>query len=220
MIKWLQENYPEAAESSTRVVTVEMKDDPRLYYFAKDEYDFMYSGLNTSYILSFLAEMKNKKDGDGGKFYGVSHMSKFYDAIKWGSGMAQQCLSANFYTHLDTFYACYKKEWAEQKKRGNVDEKEADAINSTLFRPLLQWAIEEGNVFVWTFCLVMWHLIARSVNVDSIALHSVKREKSDSITFKYDQTKMDQTGEFMQEKIVTPTCTKPTFASIPPSVAI
>jgi hypothetical protein len=46
----------------------------------------------------------------------------------------------------------------------------------------------------------MWHLIARSVNVDSIALHSVKRGKSDSITFKYDQTKMDQTGEFIQEK--------------------
>ena len=66
MIKWLQENYPEAAESLTRVVTVEMKEDPRLYYFAKDEYDFMYSSLNASYILSFLAEMKNKKDG--GKF--------------------------------------------------------------------------------------------------------------------------------------------------------
>ena len=46
----------------------------------------------------------------------------------------------------------------------------------------------------------MWHLIARSVNVDSIALHSVKRGKSDSITFKYDQTKMNQTGEFVQEK--------------------
>jgi hypothetical protein len=178
VIHWFFQNYPDATESSTRVITMEEKVDPHLYYFAKDEHDFVYSGLDTRYILSFLAELKDKKDG--GKFYGVSHMSKFYDAIKWGAGIANQRLSREFYTHMDSFYACYKKEWAEQKKRGNVNEREADTINSALFRLLLQWAIEEGNVFVLTFCLLMWHLIARSINIDSISLHSIKRGKSDS----------------------------------------
>jgi hypothetical protein len=36
--------------------------------------------------------------------------------------------------------SCYKKEYADQKKKGNVDEREADAINSSLFRLLLRWA--------------------------------------------------------------------------------
>jgi hypothetical protein len=46
----------------------------------------------------------------------------------------------------------------------------------------------------------MWNLMARSINVDCIALHSIKQGMSDSITFKYDETKMDKTGEFVQEK--------------------
>jgi hypothetical protein len=171
VIKWLWENYPQAAELSTRHITTEEKSNPHLYYYPQDEYDFVYSGLNPKYILSYLAAMKDKKEG--GKYYDTSHMSKFYDAIKWGAGIAKQHLSTEFYSSLDTFNACYKKEWAEQKKRGNVDEREADAINSTLFKLLLKWAINEGNVFVWVFCLVMWHLIARSINVDPMSLYGV-----------------------------------------------
>ena len=36
--------------------------------------------------------------------------------------------------------------------------------------------------------------------MDSIALHSIKKGISDSLTLKYDETKMDKTGEFVQEK--------------------
>ena len=42
--------------------------------------------------------------------------------------------------------------------------------------------------------------MARSINVDSIVLHSFKRGIPDSITFKYDEMKTDKTGEFAQEK--------------------
>ena len=59
-------------------------------------------------------------------------------------------LSVEFYLKVDTFLLCYKKEFAEARK-GNTDEKEADAINSALFKLLLQWAVEEGNLFVWCF---------------------------------------------------------------------
>ena len=41
-----------------------------------------------------------------------------------------------------------------------MDEKEADAINSTLFKLLLQCTVSEGNLFVWCFALLMWHLRA------------------------------------------------------------
>ena len=116
--------------------------------------------------------------------------------------MANQRLSTTFYSKLDTFLAAYKREFADQKKKGNVDEREADAISSTLFTMLMKWAVQEGNVFVWAFALLMWHLMARSINIDSVALHSIKRGISDSITFKYDETKVDKTGAFVCEKNV------------------
>jgi hypothetical protein len=171
-----------------------------MYYFDSDEYDLKYAGLDPQFFIAFLAELKNSKPG--GKYYCVSHMSKFYDAIKWGSVLANQRLSTNFYSKVDTFLAAYKREFADQKKKGNVDEREADAISSTLFTMLMKWAVREGNVFVWAFALLMWHLMARSINIDSVALHSIKRGISDSITFKYDETKVDKTGEFVCEKNV------------------
>ena len=85
--------------------------DPSLYCFDLDEDDLKYAGLDLRYILAFLAELKNSKPG--GKYYGVSHMSKFYNAIKWGSILADQCLSTNFYSKLDTFLAAYKREFSD-----------------------------------------------------------------------------------------------------------
>jgi hypothetical protein len=85
---------------------------------------------------------------------------------------------------------------------GQKDEMEADAISSILFKLRMRWAVEEGNVFVWCFFLLMWHLMARSINVDCLSLHNLKRGISDSNVFKYDETKMDKTGEFVQEKNV------------------
>ncbi len=38
------------------------------------------------------------------------------------------------------------------------------------------------------------------MNVVCLSLHNMKHGISDSIVFKYDKTKMDKTGEFVQEK--------------------
>lgn len=197
MIEWMKDSYPDVFEQSVRVVTNEERDNAASYYWPDDEHDFKYAGLNPQYIKAFLADMKVKPNG---RIYGYSHMSKFYDAIKWGCGRTTSHLSTSFYTELDKYMASYKKDYTTEKKKGNVDENEADAISSPLFQLLMKWAVLEGNVFVWCFALLMWNLMARSINVDCIALHSIKRGMSDSITFKYDETKMDKTGEFVQEK--------------------
>jgi hypothetical protein len=102
-------------------------------------------------------------------------MSKFYDAINNGSQVANKRLSVDFYSKVDTFMFCYKKEFAEAKKEDNTYEKEANAINITLFKLLLQWSVTEGNLFVWCFALLMWHLMAHSVNVDCLFLHNIKQ---------------------------------------------
>jgi hypothetical protein len=111
----LCEKYPDVCDASTIVATVEMYADTSLYYFDLDEYYLKYAGLDPQYILAFLAELKDSKPG--GKHYDVSHMSKFYDAIKWGSVLAEQCLLTNFYSKLDTFFAAYTREFANQTKK-------------------------------------------------------------------------------------------------------
>jgi hypothetical protein len=47
-----------------------------------------------------------------------------------------------------SIYSVFKKEYAEAKKNGNVDEKTANPINASLFTLILQWALEEMNIFV------------------------------------------------------------------------
>ena len=65
---------------------------------------------------------------------------------------------------------------------------------------ICMWAVNAGNVFVWVFSLAMWNLMSRSISVDGLSFHHIKSGASDSIKFKYDETKADKTGEFVQEK--------------------
>jgi hypothetical protein len=101
---------------------------------------------------------------------------------------------------MEGFILSYRKEHKQAQKEGRTDEQEADPITSTLFRLICTWAIEDGNIFVWVFSLSMWHLMSRSISIDSLAFHNIKSGTSDSIKFKFDETKADKTGEFTQEK--------------------
>lgn len=111
-------------------------------------------------------------------------------------------MSVYFYPNVDQLIACYKREHASAKKNGWTDEIKADAVSSALFKLPITWAIKEGNVFVWCFFLLLWHLMAHSINVGCLSLHNLKRGRTDSIVFKCDETKMDKTDEFIKEKNV------------------
>ena len=103
---------------------------------------------------------------------------------------------------MEGFLRAFNKEYAAAKKDGNVDEQESDPITAPLFRRLCQWTLFEGNVFLWVFGLLQWNLMARTASIDALALHNLKRGKSDSITFSHDATKSDQAGQFAMEKNV------------------
>ena len=196
-IKFVQKNYPTFYENCTRIITPEEKADPNKFYYEKDERDLIYAGFDPWYLLAFLGVAKVKANG---KYCTPSNLSKFHNAIVWGAGRANQYLSLDYYTRVGDFLACHKKEFAVKKKEGKVDEKEADAICATLLELILGWSIQEGNVFVWVFTLLLWHLMARSINIDCLALHNMSKGESDSIIFIYDSTKMDQSGDFVQQK--------------------
>ena len=193
---WWHDNYIDYFENGTCALSDDEKKDLVRFHHTNDR-DIIYEGLNVNLVLAFLVTKKIKANG---KMSSVSDISKYNDAIKWGAGVAEQHLPTEYYKKIEKFVAAYKKEHAGAKKEGNVDEREADPINASLFTLICKWAVEEMNIFIWVFSLLMWHMMARSISISSIALHNIKRGVSDSIQFKYDETKMDKSGEFVQTK--------------------
>lgn len=199
--RWWMENYPEYFENGTCVLSQEEKEDRVKFHHTNDR-DIIYTGLNVSFVMAFLSFKKTKTVlPDGTKILSSnSDIKKYNDAIKWGAKRAGQALPSSYYAQIESFILSYKKEHQQAQKEGRTDEQEADPITSTLFRMICFWAVEEGNIFVWVFSLAMWHLMSRSISVDSLAFHNIKSGTSDSIKFKFDETKADKTGEFTQEK--------------------
>jgi len=193
---WWHDNYIDYFENGTCALSDDEKKDLVRFHHTNDR-DIIYEGLNVNLVLAFLVTKIIKANG---KMSSVSDISKYNDAIKWGAGVAEQRLPTEYYEKIEKFVAAYKKEHAGAKKEGNVDEREADPINASLFTLICKWAVEEMNIFIWVFSLLMWHMMARSISISSIALHNIKRGVSDSIQFKYDETKMDKSGEFVQTK--------------------
>ena len=201
---WLRNStdYTGYFEQGTRLVTQAKKEDPVKFHHTNDR-DLIYNGLNVMVIKAFLSEVKKKKVDDDGNILtlsSVSDLKKYDDAIKWGSRIAGEPLPSSYYRDIDAFIQAYKKEYKAAAKEGKTDTQEADPITVALFRLICQWAVEEGNMYVWVFSLAMWNLMSRSISVGQLSLHNIKSGCSDSIKFKYDETKADKTGEFVQEK--------------------
>ena len=201
IIKWIKRKYPSYYEEGIRILDDEEKKDIVKFHHT-NTHDLVYAGLNVKVIKAYLSEKKKKKVATDGTvtLSSVSDIKKYDDAIKWGSLRAGQPLPSDYYREMREFIEAYKKEHKVAKKEGRTDEQEADPITSTLFMLILQWAVEEGNIFVWAFSLCMWNLMSRSISIDCLSFHNIKIGSSDSIKFKYDETKADKTGEFTQEK--------------------
>ena len=196
-MSFIHEEYPERYEELTVTLSAEDKNDRSNYYHAKDERDLVYEGLDHEIFLAFLSTKKTITRVDGQHHLAsYPHIFKFYCAMKWGSSVVNRHLSQNFYGKVDEFMKSYQKEYASGKTSGITKESAADPVNSSLFKLLMTWAVMSGNVFVWCFALMMWHLMARSINIDSICLHNLKRGVSDSIVFKFDDSKTDKTVDF------------------------
>ena len=101
---------------------------------------------------------------------------------------------------MEAFIQAYKTEHKSAQKDGRIDEQEADPIVASLFCYICSWAVAAGDVFLWVYCPAVWNLMARSVSMDCLGFHHSKSETLDSIKCRFDETKADKTGEFVQEK--------------------
>jgi len=151
------EMYPNYYAISVRVLTEADLSDPDKY-FHKNTCDIIYSGLNVKMVFAFMAHKKHKVNGQT-----CSHVQlhKYNDAILWGATQAKELLPSSYYDEMKEFLVSFKKETASANSEGQLDEQEADPINPTLFRCILQWAIEK-KIFIFGFfhCAsgTLWHV--------------------------------------------------------------
>ena len=77
----------------------------------------------------------------------------------------------------------------------------ADPISVALHKKLLQWALDENNVFVWHWSQQQWNLMARSANVDPLKLHNFKLG-TDAVMVEFDESKLDEQAQRLAQKNV------------------
>ena len=85
---------------------------------------------------------------------------------------------------------------------------EANPIPKDLYELICTWAIKEGNITLWVWTVMQWNLMARSVNIEPLALHNMKLF-NDSVQFIYNQNKSDQEGAKTMVKHVYANPTNP-----------
>jgi hypothetical protein len=133
IVLWWMAEYPEYFEVGTRVLSVEEKADPMKFYHTCDR-DIVYEGLRVDMMLSYMAATKKKGDvTNGDEIYCYDHMRKIHDAVLFCARTVKQVLSSSYYSEMDSFLASFKKERADARSHGNVDEKKADPISFSLF---------------------------------------------------------------------------------------
>jgi len=199
--RWWMETYPAYFEVGTRTLSEAEKEDQEAFHHTNDR-DIVYEGLDVTLVKAFLV-VKKKKRVTAERVVvlsSVSDIKKYDDSIKWGSARTGQPLPSSYYRQIEAFIQAYKKEYKSAQKDGRTDEQEADPITASLFCYICNWAVMESNVFLWVYCLAMWNLMARSVSIDCLGFHHFKSGTSDSIKCRFDETKADKTGEFVQEK--------------------
>lgn len=166
------------------------------YFYHKNKHDLVYTGLNVTFVKLFLNWKKQKANR---KIASYVQIRKYHDAILFGSSEAGEPLPRQYYEDMERFLKGFKKQAAAAKSEGQLDEQDADPISWSFFQKILSWSIASRNIFVWTYSLLQWNLMARSVNISNLALHNFKVGE-DCLIGKYDKTKSDQTGEKVHGK--------------------
>ena len=197
LMQWWMAEYPDYFEIGTRVLSEEERNDPMKFYHTCDR-DIVYEGLRVDMVLAFMAGNKRK---DNDKMFSYTHMRKIHDAILFGARTVKKALSSNYYTEMDSFLLSFKKENADARSKGNVDEKSADPITYSLFRTILTWAVEQKNIFLWVWTILQWNLMARSISIDPLALHNFGLSE-DHFVVHHDSTKTDKEGDKVHNKAV------------------
>ena len=154
--------------------------------------------MNIDVLKAFMSHKKfhpHKTTADGRPIHmSFSHVRKYYDAILFGAYRANVPLPATFKIEMGSYIDSIKKEKIKARKKGELDDRDADPINFGLYKHLCQFALRKGDIFLWAFTVFQWNCMARSINIDDITFSQCSLG-NDSLVIKYFDSKSDQTGE-------------------------
>lgn len=202
MINWIKDaGYDDYYEFGIFALSPEQKANKSKYY--NQTHDFKYECINPDIIIAFLSQKKlnpNKKNSDGRNLhYSFTHLRKFKDAILAGAERANVPLSSKFHYEMKRHFASIKKETVSAKKKGELDEREADPISYELLHFINKTMIKKGDLFSWAFGTCQWHCMARSVSIDDLSFGMISMA-TDSMVVNYSDSKSDQKGEKVTPK--------------------
>ena len=138
---------------------------------------------------------------DSGNHRLADDMRKHRDAIMWGAKTAKQHLPVDFYEDNEHFHKGCQREHADARKKGEAMNTAADPISVALHKKLLQWALDESDVFVWHWTQSQWNLMAWSANIDPLKLHNFKLG-TDAVMIEFDESKSDEQAQRLAQKNV------------------
>ena len=213
---FIAENYPEYYPKCVRRLSAEEINDKQKYFFDKYRNDFIYNALDPKIVLAFCARKKTKKfkmpksaaakkkalernPNMDDKLMSFETIRKYHDSLLFGSGMQGEQLCREYFVDMKKYLDNYKKEVAQGKKDGMVEDFDADEMTYELYRLLSGYFIKKGDFFMWSFLITQWNCMARSINIDNLGFRNVQRG-GDCFTCKYDYTKKDQSGENCSNK--------------------
>jgi hypothetical protein len=196
MVDWCLEKYPDFYEDAVYPITQQERNDASKHYYDQRE-DFRYDLLDSSIIRSYLSE--TRKNSSTGKTRSFSHVRKFYDALLFGAREQGVAFPSTFHVDLEKFLKSFKKEGVKARRAGEQDEHDSDPMSFPLYTQICTWFVQSGDTESWTFLILLWNCMGRTASVDPLGLHNI-RVGTDSIIVKYDDSKMDGTGERVKPK--------------------
>ena len=186
-------------QAGVRKNTAEEMAAPLMWFFDGDfTEDIRYTNLNFKFVAKFLHDQKivttKKSSSQKTRCRSYDDMRKFRDAIRNGAKLRGEALPADFERQMDQYLAAYRKEYVKEKHKGNVESKDADPITFELYRLLLKWAAEDGNIFVFFWTLTQWNCMSRCASISPLGFRNM-RVAMDAHSVQHHLTKADQEGE-------------------------
>ena len=211
MIRWWKINYPVAYEQFVYELSDAEKNNRRLHFY-NATHDLRYDLLQPIWVQRFISGAKKWKDAARTTQYAFDTPRKYHDAILKCAGVTKYNLPSSYRMSMTAFLDNLKIEKNVAKGNCQLDEGEADPISIGLFHQICVWAIAAGSlsgIFIWAFSVVQWNIIGRTVNVDPLGFHNIRKSQHDSIVIQYDNNKMDKKGEKVSPKNCYANPTKP-----------
>jgi hypothetical protein len=199
MVEWLDIQINQGKIVAERTLILDLtdaqKNDTSNYHNMTKDFD--YSILPSTIVKAFISTHKYKPSvagQDKREQYGYDHLRKYHDSILYGAKRAKKPFPAGYREDMTAYLDSLQKERIAAKGRGELSEEEADPIRYPLFRVICEYSSAIGDAFLWFYTMLLWHCMARPINVDDITVNHFSMGV-DSVIIKFNSTKKDKKGQ-------------------------